>query len=223
MKKIKSVLLVEDDRIIGMNITVKLREVGIDVKALCSSYNESVKFINQNEVDVLICDIFLKGDKTGIDVAKYIRKKKNIPVIFISQTEDEQIAVEAVEIDPVTYLPKPFTKAALLAALKMAEAYVENKEVINDRFLYNFDEKQIFDTEENILIPLSKQEIDVIEIMLKERKNGKNIPYQAVENAVWGDDSANATTRRALVSRINTKVGEKLIKAVSKVGYRFEE
>ena len=86
MEKKLSLLLVDDEAIVGNRLKPALVRNGYDVEAFEDS-TEAMKRIDEKEFDIVVTDILMPG-VDGISVLNYIRKsqRSNTPVIGISGT-----------------------------------------------------------------------------------------------------------------------------------------
>ena len=65
-------------------------------------------------------DILLDGRPEGVEAAAKIRSDYDVPVIFLTGKDDEQTLAQAASAEPMAYLLKPFTPAAIRAAIEVA-------------------------------------------------------------------------------------------------------
>ncbi|MDO5851646.1 MAG: response regulator [Methanobacteriaceae archaeon] len=133
--KIK-VFIVEDEVITATDIKLTLEELGFEVVGMAVSANQAIDLITKTMPDLILMDIFIKGNKTGIEVTKEL-EYLNIPIIFLTANTDNAIASQAINTAPYGYLTKPLNKSEIektieVALKKHAENlnsvyYVENK------------------------------------------------------------------------------------------------
>ena len=119
MNKVK-ILVVEDDGIIAAGICNTLEDLGYETLEPAVDYTEAVEFIEEEMPDIAILDIQLSGRKTGIDLAKKIRKDYDFPFIFLTSNADAHTVGKAKEVMPPAYLVKPFTKEELYTSIEIA-------------------------------------------------------------------------------------------------------
>ncbi len=112
--------VVEDELIIAEGIRIMLEDIGYDVAEPVTSYDEAMKMIKEQQPDVLILDINISGEKTGIDVAHAVRKDNPIPFIFLTANSDKQTLALAKQAHPDAYLVKPVKKEDLFASIEVA-------------------------------------------------------------------------------------------------------
>ena len=113
-------LIVEDEFITAMDLQVHLENLGYEVCAKVNSAEEALCTVRQMRCDVILMDIMLKGDMTGIEAASKIRSKYRIPVIYLTANTDPKILALAKTAEPFGFLIKPFHKKELQANIEMA-------------------------------------------------------------------------------------------------------
>ncbi|MDF1697019.1 MAG: response regulator [Saprospiraceae bacterium] len=116
------ILIVEDEIIISDDIQMMLEENGYDVVEQATDYDEAIYAIDHDRPDLILLDISLKGEKTGIDIGHYINKKNPVPFIYTSALVDEKTIEGAKKTKPASYLVKPFKKEQLVTAIEIAMA-----------------------------------------------------------------------------------------------------
>lgn len=114
--------IVEDEMIITDVLVLSLRKLGYKVSFTALNYNAAIKMIDAERPDIALLDINLGGKKDGIDVAKYIREKYPMLIIFLTANSDVATIQRAKEVKPNAYLVKPFSKDHLYAAIEIAVA-----------------------------------------------------------------------------------------------------
>jgi len=114
-----NVLIVEDEILIAENIKNKLQKEGSYNVEIALDYDEALVLINQHLFDISLIDISLRGSKTGIEVAQYIRTYHDMPIIFVTSHTDEKTLYEAKKIHPDGYLAKPYNFNSLKATIEI--------------------------------------------------------------------------------------------------------
>ena len=74
------ILIVEDDMIIGANISLQLTKLGYEVTGIVPRGEEAIVYVKENTPDILLMDINLKGSIDGIDTAKAIQQFRNMQI-----------------------------------------------------------------------------------------------------------------------------------------------
>ncbi|HHE37146.1 MAG TPA: hybrid sensor histidine kinase/response regulator [Candidatus Cloacimonetes bacterium] len=116
----KKILIVEDEKIIARHIHRTLVGLGYEVSDIVSSGEEAVEKAGSNPPDLILTDIMLEGQMSGIEAADIIRTNLRIPVIYLTAYTDEKIIQEAKIAEPFGYILKPFEERELHATIEMA-------------------------------------------------------------------------------------------------------
>ncbi len=114
------ILVVEDESIVARDIQNRLRNLGYDVPAVVAYGDRAVEMADELRPDLVLMDIFLKGDMDGIKAAELIRARHDIPVIFLTAFADPGTLQRAKITEPFGYMLKPFEERELLTAIEMA-------------------------------------------------------------------------------------------------------
>ncbi len=116
-----NLLIVEDEKIIAKDITNTLKKLGYGVLATVSSAEEAILKLDTTKVDLVLMDIFLKGDLDGIKAGRQIYERFNIPVVHLTAYADEDTLEQLKEADSFGYVRKPFHDGLdILMAIEMA-------------------------------------------------------------------------------------------------------
>jgi CheY-like chemotaxis protein len=83
MSKLK-VLIVEDEMIIAWNLKRILERMENEVLPIAASAEKAVEQARTGEPDLVLMDIALKGEKTGIDAAMEIRRFSQVPIVYLT-------------------------------------------------------------------------------------------------------------------------------------------
>ena len=139
-----NILIVEDESIVAKDIQHSLKKLGYIVVGICSTGEDAIKVTEEVKPDLILMDIMLKGEMSGIDAATHIREKYNIPVIYLTAYADESTLSKAKVSEPYGYIIKPFKEIDLHTSIEMA-IYKHSKEtnVRKERdFLYSIVENK---------------------------------------------------------------------------------
>jgi len=111
--------VVDDDESIRESLPDLIREFGFAARAF-SSAEEFLSSGSAGETSCLILDIAMPG-MSGPDLQQELKRRgEEIPTIFITGQKDERIRARVLEQGAAGFLIKPFSDAALLAAIKHA-------------------------------------------------------------------------------------------------------
>ena len=114
-----NILIVEDQFLEAENLSIILKNAGHTVLGIAKSVDQAIGLLKKCNPDIVLVDILLKGDLSGIDLA-HILDKKNIPFIFLSANSNATTFEQAIVTKPYGFLVKPFREKELLLTLSIA-------------------------------------------------------------------------------------------------------
>ncbi|MEE2878433.1 MAG: response regulator [Pseudomonadota bacterium] len=112
------VLVIEDEPIIAADLESLVEELGHEVTGNATTHSEAVAMAKANPPGLILCDIQLADNSSGIDAAHDILKEINVPIIFITAFPERLLTGERPE--PTYLIPKPFQENTVKAALGQA-------------------------------------------------------------------------------------------------------
>ena len=119
-----NLLVVEDEALIATYIREVLEESGFVVAGVASSGPEAIALAGEGTIDLALVVIKLAGPMDGIEVARLLRDRFEVPSIFLSGVDDEATRERAQIAAPLGFLPKPFRPSQVFNALEKALAAV---------------------------------------------------------------------------------------------------
>lgn len=114
------ILIVEDEAILALDLKAKLEKEGYQVVGVAASGQQALALFAQNPVDLLLCDIHIKGDWDGIETAERILAQRPLPLIYLTAYSDKATLERAGKTTPLAYIVKPVHLAQLRVAIDMA-------------------------------------------------------------------------------------------------------
>ncbi|MBX9881779.1 MAG: response regulator [Sphingomonas sp.] len=112
------VLIIEDEPIIAMDIETIVRDLGHDVTGVAITRDEAVALAMEDRPGLVLADIQLADDSSGIDAVKDILAEFQVPVIFITAFPERLLTGERPE--PTFLITKPFQRSTVKAAISQA-------------------------------------------------------------------------------------------------------
>ena len=147
MIKTLPILIVEDELITASAIEELLTEEEYEVIGIAKDAATAFKLCGQSTTApaVILCDINIKGNIQGAELASTLKEKYKCEIIFLTAHADAQTLKEAFKNDPVMYVVKPYTDKQLLVALQMAfhKIYTLQKPENNQQLQLTGREKEI--------------------------------------------------------------------------------
>lgn len=153
MRKLK-VLIVEDEILIAETIRLYLMEFGHIACAICISYEEAIEAFHLHAPDIILLDIRLFGEKSGIDLANYLNQQSpKPPYIFLTSQFDKRIIEPALQTLPFGYLTKPFVKETLLTSIEAAIVLYEHQQNTHPKIeIYDGKQMHVVDLREIVYL-----------------------------------------------------------------------
>ena len=113
------ILVVEDEFVIANNLRRILTKAGYQVTGLAKSVAEARTILAQELPDIVLLDIFLQGDQTGLDLARWLNEQ-HVPFVFLSANLSDSVLEAAKVTQPFGFLNKPFRAKDVLTTLEIA-------------------------------------------------------------------------------------------------------
>ncbi len=131
------ILIVEDERIVALDISATLKSLGYEIASIAVSGVEAIEVVEKEKPDLILMDIRIKGELDGIQTAELIQANYNIPIIYLTAYADEETLSRAKITEPYGYVIKPYDKKILNSVIEMAlyKNRMERKVKDNERWL----------------------------------------------------------------------------------------
>lgn len=126
-------LIVEDEILLANDIANKLCDNNYQIVGIADSAKKALAILDNNQdTDIILIDIILKGEFDGIELARFINSKYSIPFLFLTSHADSHIIERAKNVKPHAYLLKPFIDRQVCIAIELALKNFSNKEFENE-------------------------------------------------------------------------------------------
>ena len=114
------ILIVEDERIIARDIANTVARLGHEAAGMVSKGEDAITFVEEHKPDLILMDITLAGKIDGIEAAKIINQKYNLPVIYLTAHQDDDTIEKSKLANPYGYLTKPLDDKEINSAINSA-------------------------------------------------------------------------------------------------------
>lgn len=115
-----SILIVEDDVIIGEDMKSSIETLGYRITGTATSGEAAIEKIKAEQPDFVMMDIVLRGKLNGIETAKILNEKYNVPIIFVSAYSDQMTKDRINAVSHYGHLMKPFQLEEIKMVLEHA-------------------------------------------------------------------------------------------------------
>ena len=238
-----TILLVEDSDAIIMGLKYSLEQEGFRVITAKTITEAEKSIINQergfeinkaketknkdiSKIDLILLDITLP-DGNGFDFFKELKKKEDVPVIFLTARDEEIDIVKGLDLGAEDYIVKPFRVKELISRIKVAlRRYNKLSSSTNECNGIILDTENMEVKKDGKSIELTSLEFKIL-LMLFTNKN-KLVTREAILNKIWdlAGNFVNDNTLTVYIKRIREKLGDtdgKIIKTIRGVGYKVDE
>ena len=118
---VKRILIVEDEPLVAFDMETMLDDEGYEVVGTLDTFAAAIETLDREQVDLILCDVRLHGDRTGLHLAEHACKR-GIPVLFATANvppDADKLAVGC--------LIKPFNMRTLKSALESVNRHLSGK------------------------------------------------------------------------------------------------
>jgi CheY-like chemotaxis protein len=112
------ILIVEDERVVALDLARRLRQLGYTIAGLAASGTEAITQALTHHPDLVLMDLRLPGAVDGLEAAQFLRTHLNLPVLVVSGVTDAPTLVRAHQVSPTGVLAKPVEDHDLQSALQ---------------------------------------------------------------------------------------------------------
>jgi two-component system, sensor histidine kinase len=117
-----TILVVEDERVLALDLQRTLSQFGYDVPITVSSGEEAIRVVATFQPDLVLMDLRIKGLFDGIETANRLRMLHEFALIYVSGAVDAEQQRRAEGSAPDAWLQKPYTRVQLKAVVAAALA-----------------------------------------------------------------------------------------------------
>ncbi|MCD7887995.1 MAG: response regulator transcription factor [Clostridiales bacterium] len=220
------ILIIEDEEKLARMLELELTYEGYSVQKAFDGRDGLNKALERT-ADLILLDIMLPG-LSGLEVLRRLKKEGvRTPVILLTARDNVADKVSGLDAGADDYVTKPFAIEELLARIranlrKSAKFQEEEAPVV-----YRVEGVELRPDSREVLVngqpvELTRREFDLLCCLMEHR--GKVLSRSALLNMVWGYEYAGETNTvdvyiRFLRSKIDARLGRKLIETVRGVGY----
>ncbi|HRZ42967.1 MAG TPA: response regulator [Bacteroidales bacterium] len=131
------ILIVEDEFLVAADIEESLVQMGYEVQGCVASGQAALDEVDRCLPDLILMDIRLKGEMTGIEAAKKILQTHDVPIIYLTANADLG-TIELAKVSlPYGYITKPYNEKDLRTNIEIARYKFESDiqmKVASDQF-----------------------------------------------------------------------------------------
>ena len=114
------ILIVEDEAVVAVDLQSQLGLLGYEVVDAVATAAEANRQAAHHRPDLILMDICLSARDDGVEVARSIREKFDIPIVFLTAFGDAPTVQRASQVGAYGYLVKPYDEQELHSTIQMA-------------------------------------------------------------------------------------------------------
>ena len=225
--EMSSILLVEDDLslIYGLEYSIQKNGFSVDV---ARTVEEALQIYKEKNYDLLLLDVSLP-DGYGFDICKRVREASNVPIIFLTASDEEVNVVMGLDMGGDDYITKPFKLNELISRIKaLLRRYNFTSENVTELKSNNITvkllENRVFKNE--IELELTTAEYKLLCLLMKNKNivlTRKNILDKLWDgNGSFVDDNTLSVYVRRLRNKIeDNPENPKILLTVRRMGYKW--
>lgn len=221
------ILLVEDDPAIISTLSELLTQEGYSVQA-CSTQNEAIDVLENESFDLVLLDVTLRQGN-GFAVCSTARKlHPDLPIIFLTASDDEYSTVAGLDMGAVDYIAKPFRARELLSRMRAALRRTKQTEESMTMGSLVLDPTSARVSKAGQEIMLSALEYKLL-LYLFQHKD-RLITRENIRDAIWdsageyvSDNAINVYMRRLREKIEDDPAHPRIIVTVRGLGYKVGE
>jgi len=225
-----SILIVEDDQVTREKMQAYFETEGYIVSTAATA-EESRHILENHQVDIALLDINLP-DGDGLSLARNIRARSDIGIIFVSGRDDDVDRIIGLEIGADDYVTKPFNPRELLARVKGLLRRTDQTQQQNGDIrkfsIWRFDTlRRTLQGDGGNLVDMTRAELELLELFT--RYPGMTLSRERLMSRVthrsWspGDRTIDVLIRRLRQKLESDPAKPEIIKTIHGEGYMFCE
>ena len=217
------ILLVEDNEAIIMGLEYLLQQEGYQTQT-ARNMQQAAEFVRGNAPDLILLDVALP-DGNGFDFCAEIKRKWNLPVIFLTAKEEEVDVVKGLDLGADDYIIKPFRNRELISRIRsVLRRNGKGSSVLKCRDIV-LDPESGKASKAGEELNLTRLEYRILSTMLSYPD--KLFTREEILADIWdiSGNFVNDNTLSVTMKRIREKLGDtegEIIKTVRGIGYRIE-
>ena len=214
-----SILLVEDNSLIIKGLTYSLEKNNYKVLS-ATNIKTAKEILSNNSLDLIILDISLP-DGDGLTFFKNTITKLNIPTIFLTANDNEDVIVKSLNLGAEDYLTKPFSTKELLARINKILLRTKKQSIIKVENI-SFDIDKMVVKRDNEVIDLTPLEIKLLYLLFSNLN--KVVTRNTILDTVWEitGNYVDDHTITVYFKRIREKLETNIITTIKGIGYRID-
>lgn len=229
MKYMKNILLLEDDLSLLQGLSFALKREGFRLHIAKTLAEAEILWLKET-FDLLILDVSLP-DGSGFDFCSKVRKMSNVPIVFLTASDEEMNIIMGLDLGGDDYITKPFKLAVFMSRIRavmrrMQGHRIEETELTSNGIVVKLLQGQAY--KDGVLLVLTGAEYKLLCYFM--RHPNMVLSKEQLLGALWDveADYIDNSSLTVYIRRLRIKIEEdpsrpQRIVTVRGVGYRWQE
>lgn len=218
------IMLVEDNESIIMGLEYLLCQEGYETLTARRA-SEAERIMSKESCDLILLDISLP-DGNGFELCKKIKQNSQIPIIFLTASEEESDVVKGLDMGADDYVIKPFRNRELVSRIKRVLCRNGKESTVLQCRNISLDTETGRVTVGGCEVVLTRLEYKILRSLMS--CPGKLFGREEILAEIWdvSGNFVNDNTLSVTMKRIREKIGDadgQFIRTVRGMGYRIEK
>jgi len=216
------ILIVEDEAIAAEYLKIILEKRGWEVVDIVDNGEDTIKAVHQNNPQLVLMDIMIKGSKSGCEAAMDIRKISNCSIVFTTAYADEEMINYAMDVNADGYIIKPYNEKEIIATISLLSAKQNHHNhlkvsKIAGGFYFNHETNLLYKNLE--IVQLGPKALKLLQMLCNNKNSCVN--YEKLYTHIWNDD-INLKKLQMVIYRIREICESDFIENINGVGYQIK-
>ena len=213
------ILIIEDNDVVREGLIFSLKQNNYEVLE-AKNRKEAETIILEKSIELIILDISLP-DGNGINIYEKIIKEKEIPTIFLTANEDEEVIVKCLNLGAEEYITKPFRTKELLARINRIISKINKNTIIKVKDItFDIDKMEAYKNKQKI--DLTSLELKILHLLFTNINKVVTRSFIIEKIWEWTGNDVEDNTVTVYLKRIREKLKTDIIITIKGIGYRID-
>lgn len=222
----KKILVVDDEPDILLFLEYNLKKEGFHVFTAIDGV-QGLTIAQTGKPDIIVLDIMMPG-MDGVETCKALRKLKefdNVPIAFLTARDEDYTQIMALDIGGDDFITKPIKPRVLISRINaLLRRSRRNEQEEPDAIELHdlvIDRQRVQVKQGERIVELPRKEFELIWLLAS--RPGRVFTREEIFDKIWGSDViVGNRTIDVHIRKLRERVGERYIKTVKGIGYKFD-
>ncbi len=223
----KKILVVDDEPDIVEFLQYNLRKEGFTVVS-ASDGKQAIEVAQKELPDLIILDIMMP-ELDGVETCRQLRTMKQFattPIAFLTARDEDFAQITALDVGGDDYITKPIKPRVLVSRIgallrRVTMSGEDDSEQIISIHDLKIDAQKVLVFRGEDAIEFTRREFEILWLLAS--KPGRVFTREEIFDRIWGNDViVGNRTIDVHIRKLRERLGDKYIKTLKGIGYKFE-